>query len=295
VLPFSVVTLGAELTNPNLWYPTILGVLVVVAGVTLFVGSIYLILGTNMGARLGFLVTFTALMGFMVVLTSLWITTASPLNTLKGSVPAWQVQQVVPSLDKANVAEVRNIKQTGHKVDAIEQANVKAAVDAALVTKVDTAIQKFTPEDNKYALYEDVTKYLVTSTFEVGGSKPSWLDFQFRHTPRYAVVKFCGAAANTQPFGVAPDTPSCAAPGAIDPATGNDLSAHNGYVILEFNLGDVKFPPIVAFASAALLFSLGLLMLHWYEKDRKALAARAAAAAAPTSTTPDRVREPANV
>ena len=41
--------------------------------------------------------------------------------------------------------------------------------------------------------------------------------------------------------------------------------------------------------------ALGLLMLHWYEKDRKAQAARASAATAPTSTTPERVREPANV
>jgi hypothetical protein len=283
------VTLGSELTNPNLWYPTILGVLVVVAGVVLFVGSIYLILGTNMGARLGFLVTFTALMGFMVVLTSLWITTASPLNTLKGSVPKWEIQQVVPSLKQAKVAEVRKIHDQGHKVDAIEQANVKAAVDEGLVTKENTAIETFTPEDNKFAIYTLVTDYLVLSTYEIGGSKPSWLDFQFRHTPRYAVVQFCGVAPNTQPFGVAPDTPACA-------PDGSDEAAHNGYVILEFNLGDVKFPPIVAFASAALLFTLGLLGLHWHEKDRKALAARAnAAAAAPTSTTPERVREPVNV
>jgi hypothetical protein len=282
------VTLGSELTNPNLWYPTILGVLVVVAGVVLFVGSIYLILGTNMGARLGFLVTFTALMGFMVVLTSLWITTASPLNTLKGSVPKWEIQQVVTSLDQAKVAEVRNITEQGHKVDAIEQANVKAAVDEGLITKQNTAIETFTPEDNKFAIYALVTDYLVTSTYEIGGSKPSWLDFQFRHTPRYAVVQFCGVAPNTHPFGVAPDTPECA-------PDGSDEAAHNGYVILEYNLGDVKFPPIVAFASAALLFTLGLLGLHWHEKDRKILADRANAAAAPTSTTPERVREPANV
>ena len=44
----------------DLWYPTILGILVVVAGVGLFCGSIYLLLGTNLGARLGFLVAFWA-------------------------------------------------------------------------------------------------------------------------------------------------------------------------------------------------------------------------------------------
>jgi thiosulfate reductase cytochrome b subunit len=83
------VTLASELLEKTLWYPTILGVLVVVAGIALFVGSIYLLLGTNLGARLGFLVTFTGLMGFMVVLTLLWCTTASPLNTLKGRIPEW--------------------------------------------------------------------------------------------------------------------------------------------------------------------------------------------------------------
>ena len=32
-------------------------------GIGLFCGSIYLLLGTNLGARLGFLVAFTGLMG----------------------------------------------------------------------------------------------------------------------------------------------------------------------------------------------------------------------------------------
>ena len=51
--------------HKGLWYPTILGVLVVVAAIVLFCGSIYVLLGTNLGARLGFLIAFTGLMGFM--------------------------------------------------------------------------------------------------------------------------------------------------------------------------------------------------------------------------------------
>jgi hypothetical protein len=281
-------SLGTEITDPNLWYPTILGVLVVVAGVALFVGSIYLILGTNMGARLGFLVTFTALMGFMVVLTSLWITTTSPLNTLRGSVPKWEIKEVVPSLDEATVPEVRNIEEAGTKVAAVEAANIKAAVDESLVTKVSNAVEEFTPEDNEFALFGDVTDYLVTSTFEIGGSNPSWLDFQFTHEPRFAVVEFCAASADEIIFGTVPPDPECAPNGSAE-------AENNGFVVLEYNLGDVRLPPVIAFSSSVILFALGLLMLHWYEKDRKALAAASAAASAPTSTTPDRVREPANV
>ena len=88
-------TLASELLHKGLWYPTILGVLVVVAGIALFCGSIYVLLGTNLGARLGFLVAFTGLMGFMVILSLLWTTTSSPLNTIKGRIPQWKVQEVV--------------------------------------------------------------------------------------------------------------------------------------------------------------------------------------------------------
>ena len=281
-------TLGTEITDPNLWYPTILGVLVVVAAVLLFVGSIYLILGTNMGARLGFLVTFTALMGFMVVLTSLWITTSSPLNTLRGSVPKWEIKEVVPSLDESTIPEVQTIEEEGTKVSAIEAANIKAAVDEGLVTKVSNAVEEFTPEDNEFAIFGDVTEYIVLSTFEIGGSNPSWLDFQFTHEPRFAVAQFCGASDDEVIFGTVPPDPECAPNGSVE-------AENNGFVVLEYNLGDVRLPPIIAFASSAILFILGLLMLHWYEKDRKAQAAAAVAATVPTSTTPDRVREPANV
>ena len=49
--------LAAEgIHNRDLWYPTILGVLVVIAAVGLFVGTPILLLATNMGTRLGFLV-----------------------------------------------------------------------------------------------------------------------------------------------------------------------------------------------------------------------------------------------
>lgn len=281
----TIVTLASEITDPNLWYPTILGVLVVVAGVLLFVGSIYLILGTNMGARLGFLVTFTSLMGFMVVLTSLWITTASPLNTLRGAVPKWEIKEVVPSLDESTLAEVQNIQEDGTKVDAVESANVKAAVDEGLVTKVSNAVEEFTPEDNKFAIFGAVTEYKVLSTYEIGGSNPSWLDFQFTHTPRFAAVQFCATDQTPIIFGTVPPAPECAPNGSLE-------AENNGFVVLEYNLGDVRLPPIIAFASSVLLFALGLLMLHWHEKDRKTLDA---AVAAPTSTTPDRVREPANV
>src|SRR5262249_39398256 len=123
-----MITLASELTHRTLWYPTILGVLVVVAGVVLFCGSVYLLLGTNLGARLGFLVAFTGLMGFLVILSALWCTTASPLNTLKGRLPAWKVQEVVTDLSDAKTGLARGIDTKANQLDKTADAGAIASV-----------------------------------------------------------------------------------------------------------------------------------------------------------------------
>ena len=66
----SVFVLASSAGEKTLWDPTILGVLVVLSAVGLFCGSVYLLLATNLGARLGFLVGPPAI-GFVSQLTSL--------------------------------------------------------------------------------------------------------------------------------------------------------------------------------------------------------------------------------
>jgi hypothetical protein len=251
----NLLIVAQETFDRDLWYPTILGILVVIAGILLFCGSIYLLLGTNLGARLGFLVAFTGLAGFMVVLTILWVTTQSPLNTLKGRIPAWEVQQFVPDLKDAKNPAAREVTKKD-EVDKIEAANVKAAVDERLVTKQPTAVEKPTPEVNKFAKFDEVTEYVTPVTYEVGGSDPEFLDFQFTHKPLTAIVQVCGVKPTDTPFGVPPPTPEC------DPT-----SDKNGFVILERDLGQLRLPPILALIASSVLFGLGLLGLHWRERD----------------------------
>ena len=45
------------------WEPELRGVLTVILGTVAFMGTVYLILGTNIGARLGFLVVLCGLAG----------------------------------------------------------------------------------------------------------------------------------------------------------------------------------------------------------------------------------------
>ncbi|MCJ7671354.1 MAG: hypothetical protein MUP67_04820 [Acidimicrobiia bacterium] len=278
----SLPVLASELLDKSIWYPTILGVLVVVAGVLLFVGSIYLLLSTNLGARLGFLIAFTALMGFMVVLTSLWVVTASPLNTLKGRIPSWKAVELVNDPSAAKTPEVRNIQTEGVKVDTIEASNVKASADENLIA-VEALPGEAQVTQQAFARFQAVTEYKVLNTYEIGGSNPNPLDFEATHTPKFAVIEFCEVVDPTTlvPFGVAPPPPECKA--------GSDKS---GFIVLKRDLGSLRVPPFVAWISSILLFGLGLLLLHWREKDERA-AKRRAEAPAETSAE-DAAPVPAN-
>ncbi len=56
------------------WEPEIRGALVVIIGAVALMGSVYLILGTNMGARLGLLVALAGLFGWMATMGAVWWT-----------------------------------------------------------------------------------------------------------------------------------------------------------------------------------------------------------------------------
>jgi hypothetical protein len=239
------------------WYPTILGVLVVVAAVVLFIGSVYLLLGTNLGARLGFLVTFTSLMGFLMVLSVLWLTTASPLESPKGRVASWSAIENVTNLSKAQTEAVRGINTKEHRASTIDASNVAAAVDAALITKVSTPTIAYTANDNRFAKFDAITDFMVLQTWTVGGSNPQFWKGEFNHTTKYAVVEYCKAAPQTQTFGLPPLPPEC--------ASGAD--AQRGYLVVKYDYGTLRLPPFFVLLITAILFGLGLLMLHWREKD----------------------------
>jgi hypothetical protein len=124
------------------------------------------------------------------------------------------------------------------------------------VTVQPTAVEKPTPEENQFARFDEVTEYETVNTYEVGGSDPMFLDFEFTHKPLIAVVEVCAVQPTETPFGVPPPEPEC------DPT-----SDKNGFVILERELGQLRLPPILSLIASSVLFGLGLLALHWRERD----------------------------
>ena len=62
------------------------------------------------------------------------------------------------------------------------------------------------------------------------------------------------------PFGLPPPKPTC-----------DTAHPKTGYVVLAYDYGSLRFPPFVAFICSVILFGLGLLGLHWRERDERAL------------------------
>jgi hypothetical protein len=257
--------LADEFTKRTLWNPTLLGVLVVLSAIGLFCGSVYLLLATNLGARLGFLVASACLFGFLTLLSILWMTTFTPLESPKGRPAAWKPKEIVASLSDSKVPQVRSIATTGKELSAENIATIRPAIDAAFVTpSTPVAGAKVSP----FAKYTSSSNYLTgeqgLTAYVTGGGTKNF----FWHYPKYSAIEYCQVKVVNVPFGEKPPAPVC------------DPLVPKQFAILELDLGSTRQPPIVYFVTFTLLFGLSLLGLHWYELDERE---RKSAALVPTT------------
>lgn len=251
----NMLTFAAETIEKNTWYPLVIGWLVVLAGIGMFFGSTYLLLSTNLGARLGFLIVGSVVTGFITILAVLWATTATPLNVFKGRQSQWKAVGIVQTTNSSDIKAVKTIQKEGVKLTSTEYANVKAAADTFLaVPKEGEVVEK--PE----TIAEDLPKadVIVTNIYEVGGSAPNVLHFQVHHTPQYAAVEYC------QLDKVKSET---AFRSTCDVSA--DAQVNHKFLILEKDLGSLRQPPLFLFLGSGTLFIMFLLSLHWRERDAR--------------------------
>lgn len=89
------------------WDPGFRGILVVAVGVLVLGGSVYLLLATNSGPRLGFLIALTGLAGWMTIMGLTW--TMYGIG-YQGRTPEWVVEEInYGDLTQANTAGARTI------------------------------------------------------------------------------------------------------------------------------------------------------------------------------------------
>jgi hypothetical protein len=87
--------------------PEIRGVLVVATAAAILCGSVYLLLSTNIGARLGFQVALAGLFGWLMLLSVFWwIYGVGAIGTL----PSWRVEEInVGDVGSAQLEEARDL------------------------------------------------------------------------------------------------------------------------------------------------------------------------------------------
>lgn len=101
VAALSTAVLGIEFD------PGIRGILVVLVGVVVLCGSVYLLLATDTGHRVGFLVALTGLMGWMTIMGVAWSIYGIGLQ---GQAPSWEVIETnTGNLDEAATEVARRL------------------------------------------------------------------------------------------------------------------------------------------------------------------------------------------
>jgi hypothetical protein len=238
---------------------------VAIFSVGLFCGSIYLLLATDLGGRLGFMVAFTGVTGFLMMLALIWFTNFTPLNALHGPPPTWKVKQVVEDLEDSRIESVRQIETQGVKLTEAEQGEIKASVDAAVTT-----------ENSPFLTYGAVTEYIVVEAERIGGGKSGPLGL--KHKPLHSVMKIQGVKKVVAVPGQAPPPPEA------DPAA----PAH--FVVLERDLGALRQPPLFMATGFGILFVVALVVMHKSEREKQLQARKGELEPVPT---PDASPEPA--
>jgi hypothetical protein len=280
------------------WDPQIRGFLTLGVGVVVLLGSVYLLLATNVGSRLGFLIAATAFWGWMFLMGVVWCVYGTV--GMLGDLPAWHVKEVVyPGLDHAGLRDARglDVADSGLPEDAVAFNKLDPEKQAALEAEADkrldgwtvlpqsvpawgeakAAVDEYfaaTPLDDGTLKFDSADDYVAEYTFERGGkdrmpANPSRFDriahkidtlFTFRHPPHYAVLQVQPALVQETVPGQAPPLPKA------------DESKPVVSVIMERDLGQRRTPGLLLAVASGIMF--GVLCSALHRRDLRAMQLR---------------------
>jgi hypothetical protein len=227
------------------WDPQFRGILFVSLMVVATMGGSYVILSTNVGVRLGALLTFTAIFGWCVVMGMVWWVFGIGLM---GQAPTW-VQKAYTTGDLTEMPYdfARTIDDPQWRklpTDDKGYGQATASADSILL--------------NEAKAFTSSGEYKAISVYKKGGErypKVGKFDlFAFFHKPNYAIVQVQPVIIeNTEP-GKAPPTPVL------------DESKKPTYVLMERDLGYLRLPAAAFTIGSLALFLVFANALHRRDK-----------------------------
>ncbi len=257
--------LAFELT----WDPFMRGFLATAVGVVVLCGSVYMLLGTNVGSRLGFLLAFAGLSGWMLIMGLQWWVYGIGLI---GDPPSWHPVEIVTTesaddTGAARLADARDLTSWEEVPDGdTRRGEIQAAADEAL-----------TDEDSSAAPFAASNEYQAVDVFERGGKEGIASRLPGPHPAHYAAVQVqrtVPIVPLADPEDECPAGSECIAFGETPPRPVIDEAAPVQTVVLERDLGNRRFPPALLTIASATLFGVSCSALH--RRDKASTAARAA-------------------
>lgn len=249
------------------WEPEIRGILVVLVMVGVLIGGTYLIVGTNLGARLGFLVIMAALAGWMMSMGAIWWVYGIGL---RGETPTWEPNDPIAIVRDANFLDDAAVLDVPVNVDGMSPAESSVAAEAGMLeegwVKLDEAdprrAQAISSADEILQIEAEefeAGEYVAVAVYDKGGERypkiNDSLDFiAFWHAPHYAVVE------------IAPVLPQRTEPGRAPARPVIDEDAPREYVVMIRDLGNLRQPAMFITIGSGIVFFLFCWLLH--RRDR---------------------------
>ena len=249
------------------WEPELRGILIVIIAVVTLCGSVYLVLGTNLGARLGFLVALSGLAGWMALMGGIWWVYGIGL---KGPEPSWEA---IPG--RTVIQDTEALRSAG-VLDSLptipEDATFRDEADLVADQFVDEGWVQLEESEPSFGqagssagelLVETETfatgEFQVERVFDTGGERypkiNESLDFlAFFHKPHFAVVEVAPLEQLREEPGRAPTAPEI------------DTTRQHQYVYMVRDLGARRQPAALITIGSTLVFLLLCWMMH--RRDR---------------------------
>jgi hypothetical protein len=244
------------------WDPEIRGMLTVVMAVVILPGSIYLVMATDLGSRLAFLVILTALFGWLMLMGVTWLIYGIGL---RGPDPTWEavpgatVLQDNEALVKAGILptlpDFPDDSTPSEDADIVgdsllDEGYVILDKSSPAFGQAQASASVFLVEEGAFS----AGQFEIVEVFDIGGeSYPKLNDtfdfFAFWHAPHYAVAE---AAAYE---------PVRDEPGRAPAVAQIDETRQRQYVYMIRDLGSRRQPPIVlTIGAGAIFFALCFLL-----------------------------------
>ena len=245
------------------WEPELRGILIVIIAVVSLNGTVYLVMATNLGARLGFLVALAGLAGWMALMGFIWMIYGIGL---KGQDPTWHAvegrtvlqdsQALLQSEVLDGVGEIPDDATFAEEADVVaaefeQEGWVLIDPSESAFGQASASAATFLEDEGAFAAGE----FQAQRIFDIGGERYPKLgeaiDFlAFFHKPHYVVVE---VAALEQ---------ARAEPGRAAPSPQIDETRQRQYVYMIRDLGTRRQPATVLAIGGTLIFLSLCWILH---------------------------------